>query len=149
MFGRPDALLRLLLKRIYDPDLIRELDRVHDAKRIAAERERDFENARAEAMKRFRDIGFGASAAMVSAASIADCASFGKSSKSLRAALIQEVGRVFLAPTILFMLSVVTTACQPSGLRCLIASGSGVVTQGRILRGAGAIEIEILKNEPN
>ena len=51
MFWRLDALLRLLLECVNDPDFVRKLDSINDAKRIAAVRERDLQHARTETVQ--------------------------------------------------------------------------------------------------
>ena len=56
MFWRLDALLGFLLKCMNDPEIIRKVDSVNDAKRIAPKRQGDFEDAGTQAVHGFRDV---------------------------------------------------------------------------------------------
>lgn len=56
MFGRLDALRRLLLESVYDPDFVGELHRVDHAERVALERQRDLEDARAQSRFQWRVV---------------------------------------------------------------------------------------------
>jgi hypothetical protein len=83
------------------PDFVANLHRVDDAKGISAQGQRDLKDAGAESLERLGNIGFAIFPAIVKAVRQMRCASTGNFSKSLRAALIHEMGRVFLVICIL------------------------------------------------
>jgi hypothetical protein len=77
------------------PDIDVDLDGIECAKGVAAISQSDLENSAIDALERFRLRRLAPSAATVSASSMSLCTSCGKLSKSLRAALIQEMFLVF------------------------------------------------------
>lgn len=76
------------------PDIRVDLERVESPESITAIPRGDLEDTAIDAMKRLCLSDFPPSAATVSASSMSPWTSFGNSSKSLRAALIQEIFRV-------------------------------------------------------
>jgi len=58
MFRRLNALRRLLLEGVDDPEVVPDLQGINDTVRIAVERKRDFHHAGAEPLQRLSDIGF-------------------------------------------------------------------------------------------
>ena len=88
---RLDSRLRLLLEGMDHPDIRVDLDRVKHTKSIAAISRGNLKDTAIDAMERLCLPDFPPTAATVSASSMSLWTSFGNSSKSLRAALIQEI----------------------------------------------------------
>ena len=99
-----DALGRLLLEGVKNPDFIPNLHGVDDAKGVPTVGKRNFKEAGAKAFERLGNVGLPFSAAMVKAVRQTVCASTGNFSNSLRAALIHEIGRVVLVIGFRFLL---------------------------------------------
>jgi hypothetical protein len=114
MRWRFDALGRLLLKGVNDPDFITKLYRVDNAKGVPANWQCDLKDTGANSLERLGYVPLPSSAAIVNAVRQMLCASAGNLSNSFKAALIHEMGRVFLEigilPALLPMLSDMTTA---------------------------------------
>ncbi len=96
MLRRFDALGRFLLKGMHDPEIISKLYGVHDAKCIAAVGQCNLQNSRAKALERFGNIRFSALGRNGQSRQADRLRPGGNFSNSLRAALIQEMGRVCL-----------------------------------------------------
>ena len=84
-----------------DPYFLCDLHGINNSKRVAMPSERNLKYSGAETLERLGNIGFAIFPAIVKAVRQMRCASTGNFSKSLRAALIHEMGRVFLVICIL------------------------------------------------
>lgn len=78
------------------PNIVPKLHRIDDPERVTPVGQRDFKDTEPRPFIGFAMSALAPSAAMVSAARQIDCASSGNFAKSLRAALIQLIGRVVL-----------------------------------------------------
>ena len=94
--GRFYSCLGFFLKGVDHPYISADLDGIENTESIPFALQRNFEHAAVNALDGLALSDLLPSAAIVSAASISLCTSSGKPSKSLRAALIREIGRVFL-----------------------------------------------------
>jgi len=79
-----------------NPNVLAELHRIDHAERVTAKRQSNLEHARAGPRIIFATSALLPSAAIVKAVRQLDLTPSGKVSNSLRAALIQEAGRVLL-----------------------------------------------------
>ncbi len=95
--GRFNSGLGFFLKGVNDPNISADFNSIEYSESVSSMSESYFEHAAPSTpLNGLALSDLLPSAAIVSALSISPCTSWGNSSKSLRAALIHEIGRVFL-----------------------------------------------------